>query len=170
MSIQLLFCVETRQTAETDKIYIDETIANFYHLGNSVRKRYIFFKGKGNYNKQKVVKRINEQIRQFKDLGPTYVIYCIDTDRYDANPDQARELGKIQNYCEHNRYDLVWFCRDVEDVYWGEQVHNDDKTRMAARFRSGMRIKNISSENLKKEQYSRHMSNILIVLDKYLGK
>ena len=168
MSKQILFCVETTSKAETDKVYISETISNFYDLGNNIRIRFICFEGKGNYKKKDVLKRISDQTKQYKAIGPTYVIYCIDTDRYDADPSHMRELDEIKRYCKQQGYDLIWFCRDVEDVFWGEQIHKDEKTKMASKFRSSRQILNIEDKKLRSENYARHKSNILQVLDKYL--
>lgn len=168
MSKQLLFCVETNSKAETDKVYINETISDYYDIGNNIRIRFTFFEGKGNYKKKDVLKKITNQVRQHRSIGPTFVIYCIDTDRYDADPDHVRELNEIKQYCEQQGYDLIWFCRDVEDVFWGEQIHKDDKTSMASRFRSSRQIMNVEEQKLRGEEYTRHKSNILQVLDKHL--
>ena len=168
MSKQLLFCVETNSKAETDLVYIRETISNYYDLGNNIRMRFIFFEGKGNYRKKDILKKIADQTKQYKVIGPTHVIYCIDTDRYDADPAHMRELVEIKQYCEQQGYDLIWFCRDVEDVFWGTQIHKDEKTRMAIKFRSSRQILSVEEQKLRSEDYARHKSNILQVLDRYL--
>ena len=168
MSKQLLLCVETSSKAETDKVYISETISNYYTLGNNTRIRYICFEGKGNYKKSNIQKKISDQIKQYRAIGSTYVIYCIDTDRYDADPAHVRELDDIKNYCEQQGYDLIWFCRDVEDVFWGKQIHKDEKIKMAIKFRSSGQITNVEEQMLRGDDYTRHKSNILQVLDKYL--
>lgn len=168
MSKQLLFCVETSSKAETDIVYIRETISNYYDLGNNIRIRFICFEGKGNYKKKDILKKIAEQVKRYKAIGTSHVIYCIDTDRYDTDPVQLRELDEIKHYCEQQGYDLIWFCRDVEDVFWGEQIHKDEKTRMAIKFRSSRQIRNVEDQKLRCEDYARHKSNILHVLDKHL--
>ena len=168
MSKQILFCVETSSNAETDKVYIKETIYHYYSLENKTRIRFIFFEGKGNYKKKNILKQISDQVKQYSAIGSTHVIYCIDTDRYDADPAQVRELDEIKHYCEQQGYDLIWFCRDVEDVFWGEQIHKDDKTKMATKFRSSRQITHVDNQKLRCEDYTRHKSNILQILDKYL--
>lgn len=168
MSKQILFCVETNSKAETDLVYIRETISNFYDLGNNIRIRFIFFEGKGNYRKKDILRNIADQTKRYKAIGSTHVIYCIDTDRYDADPVHMRELDAIKQYCEQQGYDFIWFCRDVEDVFWGNQVHSDEKTKMAIKFRSSRQILKIEDKKLRCEDYARYKSNILLVLDKYL--
>ena len=46
--------------------------------------------------------------------------------------------------------------------------HKDEKTRMAIKFRSSRQILNVEDQNLRGEDFARHKSNILQVLDKYL--
>ena len=170
MSIQLLFCVETNQKAKTDTIYINETIAHYYRLGTSVKKSFIYLGGKNNYNKPGIIKQINRQIRQYARNGKTQVIYCIDTDKYDSDPVQRKELDEIASYCRDRGYELIWFCRDVEDVFWGGQIVKDEKVKRAAQFRTSKRINSIPETTLRQGTYTRHYSNILDVLDKYIEK
>lgn len=168
MGKQLLFCVETSQKAATDTVYIEETIEHFFRIGNDVRKRYIYLSGKSNYNKASIHKKIETQKKQYSAIGPTVVIYFLDTDKYDSDPRQMQELKEIHKYCQENNYELVWFCRDIEDVFWDEQIPNDNKTAKAAQFRSSKRINNLNEARLKKTEYGRHYSNVLKVLEKHL--
>lgn len=170
MSKQLLFCVETNKGARTDCIYIEETIKRFYIVGNGVRKRFVYLNGKSNYNKPRTVKDIERQTKQYESIGPTMVIYFIDTDRCDTDPAQAKELEDIFKYCQKNNYELVWFCKDVEDVYWGEQVHKDVKKEKASQFRSSKAINMLSEATLSRKTQAHHFSNILDVLDKHLER
>lgn len=168
MGKQLLFCVETNQQTRTDQIYISETIKHYYRHRNDIKIHYIYLNGKGNYNKPGIVKSIAGYIRQYTPNGPTIVLYCIDTDRYDMDPQQQKELVEIVEYCKAKEYELIWFCRDIEDVYWGEQISNENKKKKAAQFRSGNHIRDITESTLRKHIYARHYSNILDVLDKHL--
>ena len=168
MGKQLLFCVETNQKTRTDQIYIGETIKHYYRLGNDISVQYIYLNGKGNYNKPGIVKSIAGYIRQYTPNGPTIVLYCIDTDRCDIDPQQQKKLMEIVEYCKEKGYEFIWFCRDIEDVYWGEQIPNDKKKKKAAQFRSRNHIQDITESTLRKQRYSRHYSNILDVLDKHL--
>ena len=170
MRKQMLFCIETKKKAKTDKVYIDETIDRFYNLGSNIRKRFIYLDGKGNYNKPKVENEITLQIRKFGPENPTVVIYCIDTDKHDSNPVQANELDAVIKYCEMKGYEFVWFCRDVEDVYWREQVSDSEKTQRDAQFKRGRKIRDVKESNLRNNRIARHNSNIMTILDKHLEK
>lgn len=170
MRKQILFCIETKKKAKTDKIYIDETIDRFYHLGSDIRKRFIYLDGKGNYNKPKVENEITLQTKKFGMDNPTIVIYCLDTDKHDSDPVQANELESVIKYCKAKGYEFVWFCRDVEDVYWGEQIPDSEKTQRAAQFKKGRKISEIKESNLRNNRKTRHKSNIMTILDKHLEK
>ena len=76
-------------------------------------------------------------------------------------------LEEIKAFCEQQDYDLVLFNKDVEDVYWGQQVKNTEKVKRASQFRENNMIANIRIESLSSNTFSRHQSNILSVFDKY---
>ena len=168
MGKQLLFCVETSKQAKTDNIYISETLNRYYKIGSEIRIRYIYLNGKSNYNKSAVRKEIDSQATQYAKNGNTHVVYCIDIDRQDIDATHKKDLENIERYCAKNNYELVWFSRDIEDVYWGEQSRKDEKVKMAKQFRSSKHIENVAEKNLRYSTISRHKSNILIVLDKVM--
>lgn len=65
--------------------------------------------GKSNYNSTKVAREIKKMTKDYI-IGETVVLYCIDTDAYESNADQAKELDVISSYCRNNGYELIWFC------------------------------------------------------------
>lgn len=165
MSRQLLFCVETGKQAKTDNVYINETLNRYYQIGSDIRIRYIYLNGKSNYNKNDIRMDIKTQTAQYLRNGETHVIYCIDTDRHDIDAGHLKDLRDIEEYCAKNGYEFVWFSRDIEDVYWGEQIHKDEKVQKARQFRSGKKIEAIPEKNLRARTITRHKSNILLILD-----
>lgn len=102
--------------------------------------------------------------------GDTYVIYFIDTDQYDRNPEHGKELKEISRYCENNGFDLVWFCHDVEEVFLGYTVSDSQKVKEAAKFRRKKKIEEIQRKKLMCNTPKACVSNILNILDKYLTK
>ena len=170
MGLQLLFCVETNKKTRTDWTYISVTIKKHYEINNAISLKPIFMEGKCNYKGTSVVNQIRDAVKEFKYSGNTVVIYCIDTDDWDRDPDRRRELNEIQAYCDANRYDLVWFCRNVEEVFWGKQVPASDKVAYARRFNKSNRINAISVVDLQQQEIAITKSNMLTVLNKYLKK
>lgn len=100
----------------------------------------------------------------------TQVIYFIDTDQYERNPDHTRELNEISCYCKDNDYDLVWFCHDVEEVYWNHKVSDSQKVQEATAFRRKKKIEEISIEKLSCSTKRAFASNIINILDQYLDR
>ena len=168
MSKQLLFCVEANKDSRSDWVYIEETINYNFVITPDISIKPIFMNGKTNYNKPKVTREIKSKISQFKKNGSTTVIYCIDTDKYDVDPDRARELNEIQEYCKKHNYEFVWFSRDIEEVYWGKQAAHSEKLRLARKFKSNSRIEKIDDNVLSIESIHRNSSNLLNVLKKVL--
>lgn len=103
-------------------------------------------------------------------LGETHVIYFIDTDQYEKNPEHERELKEITRYCEDNGIDLVWFCHDVEEVFLGQKVSDSQKVKEANKFRKKKKIEEIQIEKLSSDTRKTYVSNIMNVLDKYLAR
>ena len=102
--------------------------------------------------------------------GESKVIYCIDTDAYESNYEQKKELDDIKRFCEKNGYDLVWFCHDVEEVFLGKQVENSQKVKEAGAFRSSRGIERVREDKLSVAGIRNKCSNLLRVLGQYLER
>lgn len=112
-----------------------------------------------------MLKDLAARIRAFP--GDTVVVYCIDYDDSASNPETKALFNEIQAFCRDNGYEFVYFCRDVEDVYLGDQVADTEKVRAVARFIRKRSINDVDESQLKRNDYKRHHSNILGVLDRY---
>lgn len=169
MAIQMIFCVETNKQADTDSIYILETIKHWYKLSNQIKISKIYMNTKSRYNSKDVRREIDKKTKDFI-TGKTSVIYCIDTDQYEKNADHAKELDNISQYCEENHYDLIWFCHDVEEVFLGKKISDSRKVQEAAMFRRKSKIEEIRTDDLSSNAKCACTSNILSILDKHLSR
>ena len=165
MSRQVLLCVETNKKARTDYKYIDATIKRFYGYNRKIRYRPVFMESKTKYNAKDKEKEINKAIKDYP--GETSVIYFIDIDDYERSNETKTLFDKIEDYCKNNGYHLVFFSRDVEDVYVGNSIKDDMKVKEAEEFTRNKRIYKIVEANLRSTTFKRHTSNILNVLDKF---
>lgn len=169
MAIQLIFCVETNKRADTDSIYISETI-NHLHLVNSKTKiSKVYLNTKTRYKAKDVMKEIAGKTKAFT-IGETKVIYCIDTDEYEKDAEHKRELDEIRRFCKEGGYDLIWFCHDVEDVYLGRRIPDSAKVQEASAFRRKRKIEEMDFRKLACTAERVHTSNILNILDGYLPR
>lgn len=127
---------------------------------------------KSKYNSRKVLGDIEKLTKTYKDYahGETKVIYCIDTDAYELNFEQKKELKEIKRFCETNGYDFVWFCHDVEEVFLGHRVENSQKVKEAGTFRTSRGIEHVDSEKLFATGIRNKCSNLMRVLDSYLER
>lgn len=160
---RLLFCVETTKGADTDYTYITETIRDYYAESSRIVRRPVYMESKTRYKSRAVL----ADIQRLSGSADTSVIYCIDTDNYDTSAETRRLLDEIQGHCSEKGNELIFFCRDVEDVFCGQIVPDTQKTQCAARFRSTNAIRNIRTGQLERMDFQRHCSNILNVLDKF---
>lgn len=165
----ILFCVESNASAQTDYMYVKETLKQFYKHSVKVTYRPIFMAGKTNYNSKSVLKQIKDASKGYR--GEVTVIYCIDTDDYDISYTDQKTLDDITQYCtQEKNHELVLFCRDVEDVFWGKQVNKGEKREFAIRFVSSKEIAKVKRHNLEQKKIIKKSSNILLVLDKYFER
>lgn len=169
MNLQIILCVEADKRSMTDNIYIKETIKRFYMYGNETKLSFVNMGGKSKFNSKSVERQVAQLINDYK-IGKTVVIYCIDLDGYEANPDQIKENLTIQAYTQEKGYELVWFCHDIEEVFLGESVDKSIKTKTAINFKTKEAISYIEERRLKSKKETRGTSNILNVLDMYLRR
>ena len=170
MAIQLILCLETNKKADTDGIYIMETIRNRYILDNKTKISRVYMTTKSKYKSKDVLKDIKDKRDQYSKVGESVVIYCIDTDDYEKNYDHKKEWDEINDYCIENGFELIWFCHDVEEVYWGERVSDSEKKDRAIKFKAKKMINNIDLKKLFCDKKKSCFSKIITVLDKYLKK
>lgn len=171
MGCQLLICVETNKSAKTDELYIQELILRRYGKITEYSIKYIEMSGCTNLNDAKA--KINKLAKEYKKLSASnesHVICCFDTDDYDKDYDDICRLENARKFCEHNGYIFVWFCRDIEEVFWNQRVDDKKKKEYAKKFRTQSQYKNVKLENLHAVNYSKKKSNILNVLDDYLAE
>lgn len=167
MSKHLVLCVETTHQAKTDQAYIDKTLKAFYKINADVKLTYCNINGKGNYNKKNLLKQIKENINQ-SPADEKYVIYLIDTDNFESNPEDRQLNMRIEQFCNENSYKLVWFCRNIEEVYWHKTYHEKEKLNAVKKFNSGDSLQKATEFSLSATSYSKKKSNILKVLDEIL--
>ncbi len=174
MSIkQLIFVVETDENTQSDNTYIRMLINQVYDMSdNSIKTQYVFMNGKGKYKKRHVLTKINSYINA-NNKGTNIVLYCFDTDRIDLEQQHIAFIDEVKKYCENNKYEFIWFCYDIENVFLGQSINKNEKKSTAMSFNRKMtKISNsfLQKMNTKNNKMSNHHSNILNVLDNYMKR
>lgn len=160
---QYIFCVESDFKSKTDWMYIKKVLD--YLNKNKVnfdKYKPLFMNGKGNYNSKSFVKVLNKTIKDY--AGESIVIYCVDLDNYHTSIEDKKFYEKIEIYCNSNNYKLVYFSRDIEEVFLGKRVESNNKRKEAMRFSKNGIITNELLERLMKNTKTIKLSNILIVI------
>lgn len=169
MSIQMILCVETNKRADTDYIYISETIKHLYKSDKRITINKVYMGSKTKYKSKEVLSSIKQLTKAFT-IGETRVIYCIDTDAYETDMEHKKVFDDISRFCEENEYELIWFCHDIEDVYIGKKISDSQKVQEAGAFRKKNRIEEMDLTQLSGDIKRAHTSNILCILDKYFSR
>lgn len=75
---------------------------------------------------------------------------------------------KVRQYCAEQKYDFVWFCKDIERVYTGKKVNAVDKKKKSEEFKKKKQISGVKVDKLSAAEYQENTSNILRILEQYL--
>ena len=161
----LLICVETNNKAKTDMAYIDKVLKTLYVINNETKIDYEYMESKYKYNSKKLKEDIKNKTKVFKEYQ---IFLCIDTDNIDVNSEDVYKVNEIENFCKYNKYEFVWFCRDIEEVFWGEKVEDREKILRAKMFGSKKDIDDNLIKNLHSTTIKRYKSNFMKVFDAYL--
>ncbi len=167
MGLQLIFVVETDNKCKSDWIYIKDTIEYFYEYDRTdIKLSPVYMNGKGRYkNKEKEIQGLISQYRNKSNISK--VLYCFDCDDYDKKPEDSNFLETAKKYCDYKGYEFVWFCKDIEHVYIGNQIDDSKKKKTAADFKVKKLIEKLDSKRLKSDCYKTETSNLMNVLAKY---
>jgi hypothetical protein len=175
--MQLILCVESLSKGNkggSDRNYILATMRRFYpeDLGRE-KITWVYLGGKSNYDRQE--KKINAYIAHYGESittdGIPHVIFFVDTDL--GGPGSDAENKAIQAYCAQRGYDVVWFNRDIEEVYLRKRLASTpEKTKEATSFFLKKRIEMVDKKALCSPSPARSFgqSNILCVLGEYLHR
>ena len=174
MGQQIIICVEADRKSKTDYIYIKATIDHFYNVNQAMtRLTPIYMEGKGNYSSRKISKSIENNEKQYRVTGnenSTVVLLCFDCDDFDRKPEDLKFLEDASRYCEEKGYRFGWFCKDIEHVYLGEQVSNNQKKAKASQFAQKRLIDQVEIEKMRAKSIQIQRSNLCSVLDEYLER
>ena len=173
MRLQLIFVVESNSKSKTDWIYIKETLDRYYNYQNSnIKLSQVYMGGKGNYRRKEA--EVKQLISKFNITTisdcKNVVFYCFDCDDYEKNPNQSNFLHEVQDFCGEREYEYIWFCHDIEEVYCGNCIPDNQKNMAANEFKKKRRIVSIEETNLSQNHYKSHTSNLMNVVDKYLDR
>lgn len=150
-------------------MYVNEALKHFYNIDNKIKISPVYLGGKSNYNHRKIEGEIKKMIKSYSQTnGNSIVFYFIDKDQFDSSYEDKKFLSDVQKYCEINNIELVYFVRDVENVFLGKQIEAASKTKAAINFIRKNAIVSVAMKTLSNEVGKIGTSNLLCILDKYL--
>lgn len=164
----ILICVETTKGAKTDSIYVDKALKTLYDIDNETKIEYEYLMSKTKYNDKGIKRKIE---RKIKDFSEATIVYCLDSDDIFVNPETAVLNKRIEEYCKLEGYRIVWFCRDIEEVFLHRRVGSTDKLSEAAKFNARKGIGVATAELLGRMNITKEKtSNFTCVFDKLFAK
>ena len=171
MGCQLLFCVETDKQCNSDWIYIKNFIDTYCTYDKAeIRFEKLYMGGKGKYNTPKFERMVQKKISDYKKItkGDTVVIYCFDCDDYDIEPRDKDRIEAEEQYCRDKGFEFVWFCKDIERVFVGQKVPDDEKKKTAEEYSKKGLITTLKPEKMHGTKFKNGVSNLANVLERYM--
>ena len=172
MGTQLIFCLETNEQTKSDYIYIRSTMDHFFKMNQTnIKISPVYMNGKYNYNSLKVKKKIEELTKQYSvtsNANRSVVILCVDCDDYDIKNEDKLFLKNVEIFCRDNEYRLVWFCKDIEQVFLHDRVRDNEKKKRSEDFRRKGMIEKIDIKSLEASVFQMYRSNLGNVLAEFM--
>lgn len=170
MSIQLIIAVEANKESKSDYRYIDPFIKRYFKIGTN-KISYVYMGSKRNYSDKGIKNQITSLINSYRKTGESHVIYCFDTDDFSVSPEHQVNDEKIKKDLVHDS-DIVWFNRDIEEVFINRRLENSEKKSKSIDFLAKGLIKSVSYQLFTYEDdfVGKRRSNLGVVISKYLEK
>lgn len=170
MSIQLIIAVEANKESRSDYRYIDPFIKRYFKIGTN-KISYVYMGSKRNYSDKGIKNQITFLKKSHKKTGESHVIYCFDTDDFSVSPEHQVNDEKIKKDLVHDS-DIVWFNRDIEEVFINSRLENAEKKSKSIDFLAKGLIKSVSYKLFTYEDnfVGKRRSNLGVVISKYLEK
>ncbi len=158
----LLFLLETTSSNKSDWRYVKSTI-DFYYESRICKYEPLYCENKDKLINQDT--KINRIIKKDYFENEYKVILVADYDR------EENKNNRIIDYCNKNKYELIWMNPNIEKVYLDMDVSQADKKRKSENFqiKSEQLLPNLTNIlNFKEPLKTKRGSNILDILDKFL--
>ena len=170
MPIQLIIAVEANKESKSDYRYIDPFIKRYFKIGTN-KISYVFMGSKMNYSDKGINHQIASLINSYKKTGESHVIYCFDTDDFSISRDHQSNDEKIKKDLSHD-IDIVWFNRDIEEVFINCRLENSEKKSKSINFLAKGLIESVPYQLFTYEDnfIGKRRSNLGVVISKYLEK
>lgn len=164
---QVIFVVETNESAKTDTRYIIKLWDQLYGINNNdLKRQFVYMDGKTKYNKSNVKAKIKSYIKANSD-GENHVVYCFDTDKIDTVITDLNNINTYRKYCLDNGFKFVWFCYDIEMVFIGRSVPDTEKeieSKKFAKLKDIIDVRKLKSGDDINDMH-KEKSNIYSILD-----
>ena len=169
--MQIVIVVEGKRSSDIDYQYIRSFVKTIYSKQDRrVKLNCIRLNSKTRLEANQ--KKIEEKRKSYAFMNKgekQFVVCCLDTDAgKTGDPEQNK---RCEEFCRKNDYRLVWFHRDIEEVFLGKRVRDNQKTKEAKNFVSQGKVKALNLQFFSKVEilsnnYGR--TNLKAVLDEIM--
>lgn len=161
----MLVILLTESEAGTDDRYIKTFIHKFFFLSNKDKIVWIQLKGKDKYQTKHISEKISEKKKLFSSYGAPAIVLCLDVDNQ-SDPNVSNLNNSIEGFCKSKGWRLVWFNRDIEEVFLGRSVQSNKKVKESKAFERGQKVRSLDLNRFKQNDPRNRLksSNLFLVL------
>lgn len=171
--MQIVILVESKSSADIDYQYIRSFIKKSYpSQDRHVKLTPINLNSKTRLEASQ--KKIECKVKSYALTNPgekQFVVCCLDTDTgKTGDPNRNKQC---ETFCKKHDYELVWFHRDIEEVFIGKRVKDSQKAKEAKNFVSQRKIESLNLQfflNVDIESSNYRRTNLKAVFDKIMKK
>ena len=169
--MQIVILVESKSSADIDYQYIRSFIKkNYPSQDRHVKLNHINLNSKTRLEASQ--KQIEDKLTSYAFANPgekQFVGCCLDTDTgKTSDPNRNKRCAA---FCKKHGYELVWFHRDIEEVFIGKRVKDNQKVREAKNFVSQRKIESLNLQfflNVDIESSNYRHTNLKAVFDEIM--
>ena len=130
--MQIIFVTETDSKARIDDSYI-KALWHYRFAAYDRKVKIVFLHMKGKSNYRSMEKQIDKERASYGRLHfpgdrSSHVLFCVDTDEGAEGEGLNKEIA---DFCLKHKYGLVWFHRDVEEVFLQQRVSGSEEKKQA---------------------------------------
>lgn len=169
--IVVIQCFESDPQSKTDNMYVKTVLEQHYPRFNQIKFSPIYMGSKHAYKSPKTLREISKTRHQVSSKDTVHVVYFLDKDQHLTNSEDAEFVRQAEIFAKQNGYHIVWFVKQIEDVFLTSPVKSSEKVATARRA-----IRSIDSKGYHHYQLTipnpqqPGESNMLLILDSLLVK
>lgn len=169
--IVVIQCFESDPQSRTDNMYVKSVLEQHYKHFHKIKFAPIYMGSKHVYKSRKTLRNIGTIRNQVSPNDTVHVVYFLDKDQHLSSFEDAEFVRQAESFANQNGYHIVWFVKQIEDVFLTSPVKSSEKVARARRTLRSIHSNGYHHYQLRiPNPQQPGESNMLLILDQLLIK